>query len=39
MKIDFRDVYTTIIQKWLGNSASEAAQVLNGTFTNLGFLG
>ena len=38
MKIDFRDVYTTIIQNWLGNSASEAAQVLNGTFTNLGFL-
>ncbi|MEP7340444.1 MAG: DUF1501 domain-containing protein [Acidobacteriota bacterium] len=36
--LDFRDVYTTIIQNWFGNSAAEAQQVLNGQFTNLGFL-
>lgn len=35
---DFRDVYTTIIQNWFGNSASDAQQILNGSFTNLGFL-
>ncbi len=38
MKIDFRDVYTTIIESWLGNSKPEAAQVLGGSFNNLGFL-
>ncbi len=38
MKIDFRDVYTTLIESWLGNSKAEAAQVLGGSFTNLGFL-
>lgn len=38
MKIDFRDVYTTIIENWLGNTKSEAAQVLDGSFANLGFL-
>jgi uncharacterized protein (DUF1501 family) len=38
MKVDFRDVYTTIIQNWFGNSPSEAASVLNGNFTNLGFV-
>lgn len=36
--LDFRDAYTTIIQNWFGNSASEAQQLLNGQFTNLGFL-
>jgi uncharacterized protein (DUF1501 family) len=35
---DFRDVYATIIQSWFGNTAAEAAQVLGGTFNNLGFL-
>lgn len=35
-QIDFRDVYSTVIQGWLGNSAGEAAQVLGGTFNNLG---
>ncbi|MBL8186986.1 MAG: DUF1501 domain-containing protein [Acidobacteria bacterium] len=34
-QIDFRDVYSTVIQGWLGNSAAEAAQVLGGTFNNL----
>ncbi|MEP7273911.1 MAG: DUF1501 domain-containing protein, partial [Acidobacteriota bacterium] len=38
MKIDFRDVYTTIIESWLGNTKSEAAQVLGGSFNNLGFV-
>lgn len=38
-KIDFREVYSTIIQGWFGNSASEAAQVLNGNYDNLGFIG
>lgn len=38
MKIDFRDVYTTIIENCLGNSKAEASQVLGGTFNNLGFL-
>jgi uncharacterized protein (DUF1501 family) len=38
MKVDFRDVYTTVIENWLGNSKPEAAQVLGGSFTNLGFL-
>lgn len=35
-QIDFRDVYATAIQGWLGNSAAETAQVLGGTFNNLG---
>lgn len=35
---DFREVYSTIIQSWFGNSASDAAQILNGSFNNLGFL-
>ena len=34
-QIDFRDVYSTVIQGWFGNSANEAAQVLGGTFNNL----
>ncbi len=34
-QIDFRDVYSTIIQGWFGNSATESAQVLGGTFNNL----
>ena len=34
-QIDFREVYSTVIQGWLGNSASEAAQVLGGAFNNL----
>lgn len=38
MKIDFRDVYTSILQGWFGNTPSEAAQVLNGNFNNLGFI-
>jgi len=36
--LDFREVYSTIIQSWFGNSASDAAQILNGSFNNLGFL-
>ncbi len=36
--LDFRDAYSTIIQSWFGNTAAEAQQVLNGQFTNLGFL-
>ncbi len=35
---DFRNVYSTIIQNWFGNSANDAQQILNGSFTNLGFL-
>lgn len=35
---DFREVYSTIIQNWFGNSASDAQQILNGSFANLGFL-
>ena len=35
---DFRDVYSTIIQNWFGNSASDAQQILNGSFANLGFV-
>jgi uncharacterized protein (DUF1501 family) len=34
-KIDFRQVYTTLIQDWLGG---DPAQVLGGTFSNLGFI-
>jgi uncharacterized protein (DUF1800 family) len=37
-KIDFRAVYQTIIESWLGNSSAEAQQVLNGSFGNLGFI-
>ncbi len=36
--IDFRDIYATIIQGWFGNSAAEAAQVLGGSFNNLGVI-
>ena len=36
--LDFRDAYTTVVQNWFGNTAAEAQQVLNGQFTNLGFL-
>jgi uncharacterized protein (DUF1501 family) len=35
---DFRAVYQTIIESWFGNSSAEAAQILNGSFGNLGFL-
>ncbi|MFN0107797.1 MAG: DUF1501 domain-containing protein [Blastocatellia bacterium] len=35
---DFRDVYSTVIQNWFGNSASDAQKILNGSFANLGFL-
>lgn len=35
---DFRDVYSTVIQSWFGNSAGDAQQILNGSFANLGFL-
>jgi uncharacterized protein (DUF1501 family) len=35
---DFRDVYTTVLQSWLGNSAAEAAQVLKGSYNTLDFL-
>lgn len=34
-KTDFRQVYATLIQDWLGG---EAAAVLNGNFGNLGFI-
>jgi uncharacterized protein (DUF1501 family) len=34
-KIDFRQVYATIIQDWLGG---DPTPVLNGSFSNLGFL-
>lgn len=37
-KVDFRSVYQTIIESWLGNSPAEAQQVLNGSFGNLGFI-
>jgi uncharacterized protein (DUF1501 family) len=37
-KIDFRAVYQTIIESWFGNSTSDAMQVLNGNFGNLGFI-
>lgn len=37
-KTDFRAVYQTIIESWLGNSSAEAQQVLNGSFGNLGFI-
>ncbi|MBX7221640.1 MAG: DUF1501 domain-containing protein [Blastocatellia bacterium] len=35
-KVDFRSVYGTILDKWLG---VPSAQVLGGTFENVGFLG
>jgi uncharacterized protein (DUF1501 family) len=35
-KVDFRQVYATLIQDWLGG---DPAQVLGGTFSNLGFIG
>ena len=34
-KIDFRQIYATIIQDWLGG---DPVAVLNGSFANLGFL-
>jgi uncharacterized protein (DUF1501 family) len=34
-KIDFRQVYATIIQQWLGG---DSVQVLGGNFTTLGFI-
>lgn len=34
-KIDFRQVYTTLIQDWL---TGDPVQVLGGTFNNLGFI-
>jgi uncharacterized protein (DUF1501 family) len=37
-KIDFREVYASVIQHWFGNSASETAQVLNGSYNTIGFL-
>jgi uncharacterized protein (DUF1501 family) len=36
-KIDFREVYASVIQGWFGNSAAESAQVLNGSFSTIGF--
>ncbi|MEP7271107.1 MAG: DUF1501 domain-containing protein [Acidobacteriota bacterium] len=37
-KIDFREVYASVIQGWFGNSAAETAQVLNGNYNTIGFL-
>ena len=37
-KVDFRAVYASVIQNWFGNSAAETAQVLNGSYSTLGFL-
>ncbi len=37
-KIDFREVYSSVIQGWFGNSAGESAQVLNGSYNTIGFL-
>ena len=34
-QIDFREVYSTVIQGWFGNSVAETAKVLGGTFNNL----
>jgi uncharacterized protein (DUF1501 family) len=36
MKVDFREVYATILNKWLGVDAQE---VLGGSFDDVGFLG
>jgi uncharacterized protein (DUF1501 family) len=35
-KVDFREVYATILDKWLGVDSEE---VLGGTFADMGFLG
>jgi uncharacterized protein (DUF1501 family) len=35
---DFRAVYATVIERWLGLSAAETASVLGGSFAALGFL-
>jgi uncharacterized protein (DUF1501 family) len=37
-KIDFREAYASVIQRWFGNSAGESAQVLNGTYSTIDFL-
>ena len=37
-KIDFREVYASVIQGWFGNSAGETAQVLNGSYKTIDFL-
>lgn len=37
-KVDFREVYASVIQHWFGNSAAETAQVLNGSYDTLNFL-
>jgi uncharacterized protein (DUF1501 family) len=34
-KVDFRQIYATLIQDWLGG---DPVPVLNGSFSNLGFL-
>jgi uncharacterized protein (DUF1501 family) len=36
--VDFRQVYATIIDKWLLGAAGAHAPILNGSFTTLGFL-
>jgi uncharacterized protein (DUF1501 family) len=36
MKVDFREVYATILNKWLGVDAQE---ILGGSFDDVGFLG
>jgi uncharacterized protein (DUF1501 family) len=38
MTVDFRSFETTILQNVLGLTATQAATVLNGSFTNLGFV-
>ncbi|MFN8251737.1 MAG: DUF1501 domain-containing protein [Ferruginibacter sp.] len=35
LQFDFRQLYTTVMQKWLCMSASESQTVLNGTYTTL----
>jgi uncharacterized protein (DUF1501 family) len=35
-KVDFRSVYSTVLEQWLG---ADAQQILGGTFDNVGFLG
>ena len=34
--VDFRSVYGTILDKWLG---ADSKSILGGTFENIGFLG
>ncbi len=36
--VDFRQVYATLIDKWLIGSAGAHAPILNGSFSTLGFL-